>query len=168
MFYFIYLYFGELCYICKELGLPAHGKQWTEQFSISSSHPSLGDHLMSNMVGSPPRNWILSLTSRCPMRVLCSKGTGIPDVSSHECLPLSLLYWRFLFCLSGLLKTAESITNCCIHLHKLHRQRPLYLPINYTETSISTNKTGNPIALRSPYQRQSHLYLWGAFATQPQ
>lgn len=45
MFYFIYLYFGEPCYIYKELRLSAHAKQWREELSISSSHASLGDLL---------------------------------------------------------------------------------------------------------------------------
>lgn len=36
MVYFICLYFGKPCYICKELGLPADAVQWTEEQSISS------------------------------------------------------------------------------------------------------------------------------------
>lgn len=81
MLYFIYLYFGEPCSICKELGLPADAMPWTEELSISS-FPSLSwwpSVSNSHRVDQPTQNLGLFLHIRCPLLELLSKAMGVLD-----------------------------------------------------------------------------------------
>lgn len=157
MVYFICLYFGKPCYVCKELGLPADAVQWTEEHLFLSipGMVTIGVYPTPWWPVHPELGLFLNII-RCLLLEFCSKVMVFEIFFFSWMFTTVFTPLKIPFCLSGLLKTAESITNCCIHLHKLHEQRPLYIPTKVAIALLSC----------SPHQEQNHLCLRGVFAAQ--